>query len=349
MYRPLVAYVLDSIEAGLVTLNAGVTTVRDTQSRAYIDVHMRDAQRVGQIEGPRIVACGECLYMTGGHGSFFNPENAADGVSGVIRRLRELVGKHVDWVKIVSADDPQVEGRWESEEFTLEVIAAVVSEARRLKRNTMAHAMGPVGISNCVAAGVRTVEHGWYLDEENCDAMVRSGTYLVPTLANVGDIVRKGPALRMSWAPAIADDEPASREHHRMAIEKGVRIVMGTDCGGTEAHLHGSNCDELVCYVECGMSPSQAIVSGTSGAAEALELQDEIGTIEEGKLADIVVIDGDPLSDITLVATGVVGVIQQGRVIRDDLGLLEAMRVRANKPRLQTTTAIDPVALGWMS
>ena len=111
-----------------------------------------------------------------------------------------------------------------------------------------------------------------------------------------------------------------------MAVELGVPIAMGSDCGGNESHRHGQNALELECYVRCGMTPIQAITCATREGARVMRMADDIGTIEQGKLADLVVIDGDPLSDISLVRTGVVGVVQDGRVIRDDLGLMDELR-----------------------
>ena len=130
----------------------------------------------------------------------------------------------------------------------------------------------------------------------------------------------------MPWAEMMAADEAAVFERHRTAVELGVRIAMGSDCGGNESHRHGQNALELECYVRCGMTPMQAITSATKVGAEVMRMQDQLGTIEPGKLADLVVIDGDPLTDISLTRTGVVGVVQNGRVIRDDFGLFDPLR-----------------------
>jgi imidazolonepropionase-like amidohydrolase len=131
----------------------------------------------------------------------------------------------------------------------------------------------------------------------------------------------------MPWAEMMAADEAAVFERHRTAVALGVRIAMGSDCGGNESHRHGQNALELECYVRCGMSPMQAITSATQLGAEVMRMQDRIGTLEPGKLADLVVIDGDPLADISLTRTGVVGVVQNGRAVRDDLGLLDPLLV----------------------
>jgi len=209
---------------------------------------------------------------------------------------------------------------------TREEAEACFAEARRLGRQTASHAMGVEGIKNVVLSGVDTVEHGWYMDESSCHLMIEHGTTLVGTLSNVVAIIHNGPDLFMPWASMMAADEAAVFERHKMAVELGVTIAMGSDCGGNESHRHGQNALELECYVRCGMSPTQAITSATMGGAAVMRMSDAIGTIEPGKLADLVVIDGDPLSDISLARTGVVGVVQDGRVIRDDLGLMDELR-----------------------
>jgi imidazolonepropionase-like amidohydrolase len=156
--------------------------------------------------------------------------------------------------------------------------------------------------------------------------MIEHGTTLVGTLSNVVAIIHNGPGLFMPWASMMAADEEAVFERHRTAVELGVKIAMGSDCGGNESHRHGQNALELECYVRCGMTPMQAIVAATKVGAGVMRMGDSIGTIEPGKLADLVVVDGDPLSDISLTRTAVVGVVQDGNVIRDDLGLLDELR-----------------------
>lgn len=341
MSDPLVKAVLDSVEAARVTLAAGVTTAREIGSRDYIDVYLRAAQAAGQIEGPRLLATGPGIAMTGGHGEFWQPEATADGVDAIIRRVRELVHHKVDVIKVVSADGPETLAQWTTVQSTAEELAAAFGEARRLGRRTATHAMGGEAIANAVGAGVDTIEHGWYLTEEACNLMVEAGTYLVPTLGNVVDIIHKGPGLEMPWAQMMADDERAIFDRFSMALELGVKMAMGSDCGGNEARQHGSNVDELISYVRFGMSPMDAITSGTLAAAQAVWLDGEVGSIAPGKAADLVVVDGDPLGDIELLVSSVSGVVQGGRVVRDDLGLLDDLR-RASPARTQTTTAIVP-------
>jgi imidazolonepropionase-like amidohydrolase len=331
MYEPLPKALLDGVEAARTTLHAGFTAVREIAARDYLDVFLRDAQRKGQIDGPRMLATGPGVYMTGGHGSFFKEEDAADSPWEMVKRVRELVRNKVDVIKIVSADGPETLGKWWTVQTTREEAEACFAEARRLGRLTASHAMGAEGIENVVLAGVDTVEHGWYMNEESCKLMIAHGTTLVGTLSNVVAIIHNGPSLFMPWAEMMAADEEAVLERHTMAVELGVKIAMGSDCGGNESHRHGQNALELECYVRCGMSPLDAITAATKVGAEVMRMDDRIGTIEPGKLADLVVIDGDPLSDISLVRTAVVGVVQDGQVIRDDIGLLDPLRAEGRK------------------
>lgn len=342
MDEPIISAVFNTVDAAAVTLNAGITTARETLARDYIDVYLREAQKSGAVIAPRMVACGPGISMTGGHGAFADPDATADGVDAIVRRVRQLVANRVDWVKVISADGPETAGRWETEQTTFEEMAAAFAEVRRLGRYPLAHAMGPAGIGNAVKAGARTIEHGWYISEENCADMVARGTYFTPTLGNVVDVLNKGPALQMPWAEIMQNDGDAIFARHRMAIEMGVKVVMGSDCGGNEARLHGANADELVCYVRCGMTPMDAIRSATQIAAECLGLDGEIGAIAVGKVADLVILEGDPLTDIEQVVRGVVGVVQGGSVIRDDHGLLDDVRRVNNDVRTTTTTAIHP-------
>jgi imidazolonepropionase-like amidohydrolase len=334
MYEPVPKALLDGVEAARTTLHAGYTAVREVAAREYLDVFLRDAQRKGQIDGPRMRATGPGVFMTGGHGSFFKEEEAADSPWEMIKRVRELVRHKVDVIKIVSADGPETLGEWWTVQTTREEAEACFGEARRLGRQTASHAMGAEGIENVVLAGVDTVEHGWYMSEESCRLMIEHGTTLVGTLSNVLAIIHNGPGLFMPWAEMMAADEEAVFDRHKMAVEVGVTIAMGSDCGGNESHRHGQNARELECYVRCGMTPMQAITSATREGARVMRMEDDIGTIAPGKLADLVVIDGDPLSDISLVRTAVVGVVQDGRVIRDDLALMDELRAERRRAAL---------------
>ena len=218
-------------------------------------------------------------------------------------------------IKIVSADGPESLGKFWTVFPTREEIEATFAEATRLGRLKAAHAMCREAIEDVVRAGADTVEHGWYMTEENCRTLIDHDVYLVPTVSNIWAIVRRGPELGMPWAPMITAEEPEILDRFRMAIELGVKLAMGTDVGGNVSHRYGDNAKELEIYVECGMSPMDAIGTATLEAARAIRRDESVGSIEPGKLADLVVIDGDPLTDISLTRTGVAAVVQGERSI----------------------------------
>jgi imidazolonepropionase-like amidohydrolase len=326
MADPLPKAVLDSVEAARVTLHAGITTVRELGGREYIDVFVKRAQQTGQIDGPRMLTAGPGLFMTGGHGSFLEPGHEADGPSGVVRRVRELIANGVDVIKIFSTQGPEASGDWLTTQYTLAELEAAVTEAHRLSRRTAAHVLGEEGLDNALSAGVDTIEHGWYLSETHCHLMRERGTYLVPTLGVLVNTSRQQAAFDLPNVSKSADGDAEVFARVQQAIAMGVRIAMGSDCGGIITHKNGANAEELGYYVECGMSPMEAIQSGTLEAARALALHGEIGSLEEGKIADLLILDDDPLRDIGSTQSALVGVIQGGAVRRDDLGLLTPLR-----------------------
>jgi imidazolonepropionase-like amidohydrolase len=332
MSDPLPKAVLDSVEGARITLHAGVTTARELGGRDYIDVFMRRAQAAGQIDGPRMLVAGPGLFMTGGHGEFLEPGAGADGVAGVVRRVRELVGNGADVIKVFSTQGPETLGDWLTTQYTREELEAAVGEAHRLGRRVAAHVLGEEGMDNAIAAGVDTVEHGWYVTEAQCERIRDMGAHLVPTLGVMFNTVHYESPAELPDVTSSSSDEEDVFAAIRTAIGVGVPIAMGTDCGGIITHKNGANAEELELLVRCGMSPMQAIEAGTLGSSRALALDTEIGTVEAGKAADLLLVDGDPLQDVSAVRTGLVGVIQAGRVMRDDLGALEELRRAAASP-----------------
>jgi imidazolonepropionase-like amidohydrolase len=196
----------------------------------------------------------------------------------------------------------------------------MVYEARTQGKTCMAHAQGTEGIKNAIRAGVESIEHGIYVDDEAIDMMKRQGTFLVPTLVAPVWVLRHAERVPGSVLPQSVRKTKLVMEDHKRniahAIASGVRVAMGTDSG---VGRHGSNAEELQMMVECGMTPMQAIVATTKTASECVHMQDEVGTLEPGKFADLLIIDGDPLDDIKILQepSKIALIMQGGRVHKD--------------------------------
>lgn len=289
------------------TLRIGITTVRDAGGA---DLGVKQAVEEGLIAGPRLQISLAMLSQTGGHGDPWLPSGGAlpfldphpgrpptivDGPDEMRRAVRQLIRMGADVIKVAtsggvlsSRDDPR------HAHFRPDELEVLVAEAAAAGRWVMAHAQGADGIKNAVRAGIRSIDHGIYLDDEAIDLMLARGTWYVPTLVapqGVLDAAAAGAAL----PPEIVDKARMVVDVHRAAfrraVEAGVRIAMGTDSGVTP---HGRNLRELQLMVDGGMTPARALVATTRSAAELMGLAADLGTLEPGKLADIVVVEGDP-------------------------------------------------------
>ncbi|WP_181274792.1 metal-dependent hydrolase family protein [Brevibacterium oceani] len=318
------------------TLMAGVTTARDLGG---IDRGYRDAIAAGLIQGPRTHLALAPLSPTGGHTDFTMPNGRAvpmhmpvnpiiDTDDDVRRTIRLLIRGAADVIKVCTtggvsspSDTPDDIGVPE------EHVRLIVAEtAKRAGQPVAAHAQGAEGIKAAIRGGVRSVEHGYGIDDEGIELMLEHGTFLVPTLSSAlrvpdpaavpGYLYEK----KVKWS-AIA------RERVAAALAAGVKVALGTDSGVCP---HGENLREPVHAVELGLSPMQAIVAGTKNAAELLRLDSDLGTLEEGKLADLIIIDFDPLEDITPQATpdNVKAVVQGGAVVKDTAAWFDSAPVR---------------------
>lgn len=302
------------------TLMAGVTCVRDMGGKEEIDLVLRDAIRAGLISGPRMLASRQMICMTGGHGWPVGRE--ADGPDDVRKAAREQIKRGADVVKLMATGGVMTPGvEPGAVQLTEEELRAGIEEAHKAGRKTATHAMGTQGILNALHAGIDSIEHGVFLDEETISWMTKRDVALVPTLSAQHHIERKG---LTSGIPAFAVEKTQRvKPHHlesiRMARKAGVQIAMGTDAG-TPFNMHGKNTGELKLLVEQGFSPSEAIQAGTREAARVLGVERDLGTIEEGKLADLIVVEGNPLEDITrlLKSEDIPLIMQGGKLVKEE-------------------------------
>ncbi len=308
-----------------VTLNAGVTSVRDASGA---DLGVKRAVDNGLVPGPRMQIAISMLSQTGGHGDGHvlcgantrmpwpgAPSGVVDGPDEMRKRVRELIRHGASVIKVATSggvlspiSDPR---RGHLRDAELEVL---VEEATAAGLHVMAHAQATDGIKAAIRNGIRSVEHGIYLDDEAIQMMLDRGTYLVPTLLAPRLVIEgAGAGVRLServlekvHMVIAAHTDSISR-----AIDAGVTIAMGTDSG---VGPHGQNLRELGLMVEAGLSPTDALVATTKTAAELLGVQDELGTIAEGKLADFVVVDGDPL-DVSTIQQNIAAVYKAGNLV----------------------------------
>ena len=300
------------VKNALVTARAGFTTVRDLGAPGLASFALRDAIRDGIVPGPRILASGGALSIVGGHGdvSGFRPEvNAAldpggtcTGADQCAQRVREAAKRGADVIKITSTGGVlSQQGRGLEGHFHPEEIRAITSTAHRLGLKVAAHAHGARGIEDAARAGVDSIDHGTFADSAALQAMKANGTWYVPTLmafTGLRDRIGKNiytPVVETKAREALAVWGKGLSAAHRA----GVRIAFGTDSGVFE---HGRNAEEAELMVRLGgMSPREVLVSATTDAAELLGVGGETGTLDPGKSADLIAVEGDPLSDISAV------------------------------------------------
>ncbi|MEX5215124.1 MAG: amidohydrolase family protein [Nitrospiraceae bacterium] len=303
------------------TIDAGITTVRDLGYNGHGIFALRQAIAAGLVPGPRILAAGQAICMTGGHARFIGRE--ADGPIEIVRAVREQVAAGADLIKIIASGGVLTPGTSPDQaQFSLEEIRSAVQEAQRAGKRVAAHAHGTAGMKQAVAAGVQSIEHATLMDEEAAAALIRHGVFMVPTLSALATTAGcpLGAGVPMSAVRKAKDLSARHEKSFKTAYRLGVRIAMGTDAG-TPLNFHGDNAQELERMVALGMSPMEAILAATAHAAALLGLDDQIGTLHPGKQADLILVEGNPLKRIGLLRDRerLAGVMLQGRLVSGPL------------------------------
>jgi imidazolonepropionase-like amidohydrolase len=294
------------------TLEAGFTTVRDVSSPPFLMVDLRDSIDQGFTEGPRIVASGPGISITGGHGDLnnFPPEvqvtmfpserdfRIADGVDEVRHVVRAQIKHGVDVIKVMATGGVLSKGDSPgAPQFTLDELKAAAEEAHHAGRKIAAHAHGAEGIKNAILAGIDSIEHASLIDDEGIRLAKEHGTYLVMDIYNDNYILNEAPKFGLPLENIDKERMVGQlqRQNFEKAVKAGAKMAFGTDAG---VYPHGDNAKQFYYMVKYGMTPAQAIRSATFFAADLIGRSKDVGTIEPGKYADIIAVNTDPLGDV---------------------------------------------------
>ncbi|MFP6709086.1 MAG: amidohydrolase family protein [Alphaproteobacteria bacterium] len=289
---------MKALERAQRTLAGGVTAIRDCGGKDFLEFAVRDAVNGGQQMGPTIRASGKVICMTGGHGS--RNGRIADGIDEVVRAVREQIHAGSDLIKIMATGGVMTPGvNPEDAHYTAEEIAAGISEGRRFNKRSASHAQGRDGILNAVRGGISSIEHGIFMDDICVREMLAQGTYLVPTVAALRNILEnKGNGI----PDYVIEKTERISENHRRSIQMyyaaGGNIAMGTDAG-TPFNKHGANAMELEFMADLGVKPIDALCFGTSASADLMGLDDQ-GQVAVGMAADFLIVEGNPGEDIKM-------------------------------------------------
>ena len=327
LQKPFSYRFFETVQNLAATLAAGITTVRDA---AGADAGVKRAVADGLVPGPRLQISVTLLSQTGGHGDGWfpsgqelhfwpvypgMPDGLVDGPEAMRRKVRELVRAGADVIKVATSggvlsptDDPR------HAHFREDELTALVSEAAAAGRWVMAHAQGSDGIKAALRAGVRSIEHGIYLDDEAIELLLEAGRLAGPDPGRAQGVLaaaEAGVPIPDAARGKAAEVAEAHADSFRRAVAAGVKVALGTDSGVTP---HGRNLAELELMAKGGMSPAQALAAATSSAAELLGVAGELGTLEPGKRADVVVVDGDPF-ELATIGDRIAAVVQDGRLV----------------------------------
>ena len=309
------------------TLEASFTTARNVGASGFADVALRDAINAGDVPGPRMLVSGPALGITGGHcdenrlAPEFNHRSngVADGTPAVMAKVRENIKYGADVIKFCASGGVFSKGDLPgAEQYSPAEMQALITEAHRLGRKVAAHAHGAEAILDAANAGVDSIEHGSLIDNEGIRAMKEHGTYLVADIYNDDFILGEG--KKYGFTDEMLEKERMvgreQREGFRRAAEAGVKIAFGTDAG---VYPHGWNAKQFVYMVKYGLTAMQAIQAATVNAADLLGWSDRVGSIEPGKFADLIAVEGDPLKDVSVLER-VKFVMKGGKVVKNEYG-----------------------------
>jgi imidazolonepropionase-like amidohydrolase len=308
------------------TLHAGFTTIRNVGAGDFTDVAVRDGINAGEIEGPRMLVSGPALGITGGHCDdnllpfeyHHKSDGVADGPWAARAKVREVVKYGADVIKICASGGVLSKGDLPgTPQYTLEEMQAIAEEAHKLGRKVAAHAHGTQSIKDAIRAGIDSIEHSSLIDDEGIALAKQHGTYLVFDIYNDDFILQEG--AKAGMLPESIEKEKKigrlQRENFHRAFQAGAKIAYGTDSG---VYPHGDNAKQFAKMVEWGMKPIDAIQASTINAADLMGWSEKVGSLEKGRYADLIAVEGNPLSDVKLLEN-VKFVMKGGIVARNDL------------------------------
>lgn len=318
---------IKAVKNAILTLNAGFTTIRDLGAEHLVDIGLRDAINTEVIKGPRMFVTGYKIMPTGADFLTYPPEVSINGrytfdtPDEARKGVRNLLALGVDTIKIMTSGRTFRESSSpNARALNLEESKIVVEEAHNQGVKVSAHAHGSQGVKIALEAGCDTLEHGTALDDDDIMFMVENGIYLIPTLSYGKHVEELG--IETGFPQSIINKTLNSRKQRlgslKKALNAGVKVAMGTDAGMPFTN-HGDNAYEMELLVEAGMTPMEAIIATTYTGAEMLDMENKIGSIEEGKFADLIVVNGDPLEDIKILRDNknILCVMKSGEILVD--------------------------------